>query len=237
MFDVKNLSSPVDVIEGETYSVPFTKMKPGCGQDAPIMPYPHEDKAEFCLGDTPQHVHFDRRFMEEGEYLGRDGTVLVAGLNTIESVEMREMVCRKAFHADSQNPFSVAKLYERYQGSKLKNRRCVHNGVLITNKCGTCPAHGLKWDLSREVLQEFKLPFRLAFNIPGMPLGALGSGELVGAECRIVMLGDYKYCGVPYKLTLIDSDGKVYPGSEITLNYTGNWSIGDTFVFTGKDCR
>lgn len=222
------MESPSHVVVGQKYMVPCMLLNNGIW--LPILFPAHEDGSDFCFNKVAKHYHIDRRF--SNDELGFSAWLS----HTSEVIELKEKVCIKQFAKsyDTQRdgnpvwPFAIVKMHETFQDYELKGRTCPHKGLKITNDCGTCPGHGLVWNLETKKL-KYKLPFSLVnkeFEL---------SGVINDNWCDIRVTTNQKLPN-PLPFVLVDADGAEYPEARIEANLAG-LKYGDTLTFTDSNCK
>lgn len=144
------MKSPVDVKVGNYYLVPCIVTHEG---NFPVIFPPHKDKTSDCVDFNPRHYHFDRRFLDNKLHNDGYNADLVVDVKYVVKKCLQDETVNQSAHW-----FHIEHLFRMYQGKKINDGICIHQGMQIVNKCGTCPGHGLKWNLKTNEL-EFKLPF------------------------------------------------------------------------------
>lgn len=165
------------LIIGETYNVPCLLSNELW---IPVLLPPHEDGKEICIIPVPKHYHIDHRFIDD------PGDVIMKNNGDLK---MKYFVCKRN-STTLFNPyvFMIAKLHEIYKNHTLTNcRTCPHKNLPIINSDGTCPGHGLKWNLNTKKL-NFILPFFLH-----LPQNS-GNGEIVNNKCLIKVQKNNNKC-------------------------------------------
>ena len=198
------MKSPKNVVVGETYDVPCVKI------DSVIIPVvlpAHTDGAEHCLQETPKHYHVDHRFT----YLSHQ----IIGYDSCGDVFNHRMVGLKGYNETlgefKQVAFHFVNRWHRTHSElTAKDGICPHKGVRITNRCGTCPAHGLIWDLKTEKL-KYKPPFYIQL-MPDGPKGIIDEND----QCAIEVDKLFKFNGTAI---MVDSNGERYGKWIQDLNY------------------
>lgn len=223
------MKSPEYVAPDEYFYVPsaIRRHGPYRGQVIPIL-YPlHEDGPEDCLNPTPPHYHVDKRFIE-GENTNNADAWTAADL---QDFKMRRMKClQRESKANELYPFSIERLYRNHQNQKLKNRICPHRGVQITNACGTCPAHGLTWDLETNEL-KFQLPFFLSLQEFPSPYGI---GEIKDGQCTIIVLKSFSATNLTWYLS--DAKEQLFAKCKFTTNVGTEFEKGCSIQLEDKYC-
>jgi len=197
------MQSPVNVVVGEYYQVPCIRSWPS-QKIVPVLLPAHTDETEFCLQAAPPHYHIDFRFTHPSchpfnAYWQYDLEPFYQEMKAIDHyVQSFEVVGESAF-------FFWNRWYRRYADKKLVNGRCPHKGVQVVNACGTCPAHGLLWNMTSGGLVEFKLPFFLEVANKQKPHPDNVRGQVFDEGCKIEFSKPYDSDG---SVIMVDSDGK-----------------------------
>lgn len=215
--------SPENVIIGQTYDVPCQLS----GDEwIPIIFPAHKDGPEFCFNQTPEHYHIDRRFTNN--HLEYSAWRKIPN----ERIEYKQLICLNHTATSFTNilwPFSVVKMHEAYENRTLKRNVCPHQGIRITNSCGTCPGHGLIWNLQTKKL-KYKAPFYLI--VPGTDY----KGVISNGRCDILVTRE-EYIQAGLVLLLVDSNDRIYPNCGYPMPYGMNFpSGGGTLNITDRNC-
>lgn len=200
--------SPSNVVAGRPYDVPCVKVL--SGHVIPILLPSHTDGMDHCLTPVPEHYHIDFRFCEAGDF----------GIRTINAWRADECsepffkkmkAIRKAMNSldivGESAFFFVNRWYLRHKHLRANDGRCPHRGVQLVNSCGTCPAHGLQWNLRTGALASYKLPFFLELangerQHPNNP-----RGEIKNDSCQIRVTRHFESDGT---VIMVDSRMKRY---------------------------
>lgn len=195
--------SPVDVIVGQEYDVPCVKTKEHV--IVPVLLPHHIDNGKNCLIDVGDHYHIDFRFAREDILGQRNNAVLV---DYSSSIFMKNMIAIKSTFTSIESAFFfVNRWYKKNAYSRLHERRCPHQGTQVVNSCGTCPAHGLKWNLKSGRLADFKLPFYLELANREISHKDNPRGAIVDDKCIIYFDEVFYSDGT---VIMVDADGKRY---------------------------
>lgn len=97
----------------------------------------------------------------------------------------------------------------------------------IVNSCGTCPAHGLVWDLESKQL-KFKPPFYFI-----TPLG--DKGEVKDGYCEIPITK--LTAKGEHRLRAVNGEGHVYPRADYTVHMLNTLNVGDMIKIRDRHCR
>lgn len=219
------LESPKDVIPGQLYDVPCVEYElnqPFGIQPIPIILPGHADDNDTCLNKLANHYHLDFRFIDRNFWLKASGatdtdtnaildpyndkTPYYAHLRALKT----RAISAKAFL------WFVNRWQNRYPNQKIKDGICPHQGTKITNPCGTCPAHGLAWNLETGEY-KYKTPFFLQL-MPDGPLVELPDTDKIlkfQFEVNIPkgFIWNKNFC-------LVDSLGQKYADLEEPCTYT-----------------
>lgn len=218
------MKSPENVIVGEYYDVPCKLIN---NDWLPIIFPPHKDGPDFCFDPAATHYHIDKRFTYPREYAAWR-------VEYGERIEVRKVICIKkdavSFN-DLIHPFAVVKMHEVFEKHTLKSNICPHQGLQITNSCGTCPGHGLVWDFETRKL-KYKLPFYLFHKNSGL------KGVIKDGKCTINVNITFQFKSDDLTFVLVDSDGRLYPNAGISLDKYQDILItpDDKIVWTDKNC-
>lgn len=202
------MESPVDVEIGKTYEVP-------CVTDimtfktVPVLLPAHIDGKKSCLRTAESHYHIDFRFCEQHDFAGNINAW--AKKSCSKPFFQNRKAVRDSFNSidfvGESAFFFVNRWYQSNKKLKLKNRRCPHQGVQVVNSCGTCPAHGLKWNLEKGKLEKFKRPFYLELANGEEPNPENPRGIIRNDKCTIKIKRDLEHDGT---VIMVDSNGKRY---------------------------
>lgn len=213
------MQSPVKVQIGETYLVPTAIAQSGKdkGNVVPILYPKHSDGPEICANPAVTHYHIDRRF----SHVDYDAYVE----SCLADFKMRRMTCISKF-TGSENywPFMIERLHRLYNDHQLKNNRCPHQGTQVVNDCGTCPNHGLIWDLQTGKL-KYKLPFYLEHG--------KNKGIIENGKCKIEVVETFSG---PANFNLVDADGRTYPNAVYKLDAELQFKPGFHIEITDGNC-
>jgi hypothetical protein len=223
------MQSPTLVEIGTKYSVPCV-LDRRTSKYVPVILPKHRDGKEACLNDVGTHYHIDKRFTAHADDAIID--------ENVQEISLQNKECLKLSSTLGEFwPFSIVKLHEMFKDHELKgNHICPHQGVKITNACGTCPGHGLIWDLQTKRL-KYKAPFYLR-----LPLDA-GRGIIKNGVCKITVarrLENFNYI----RLSLEDATGNQYPNAYYHMPTWDIYSspsyviynVGDTITISDKNC-
>jgi len=216
------IESPSNIIVGQDYLVPC--IRGNFNKLIPVILPSHSDGKEHCLFEAPKHYHIDFRFI--------DNFTINAIYDTGQKVFYHKF---KAIH-DYMDSFSfveesafffINRWYRKNKDSQLSNGFCAHKRAKVTNACGTCPAHGLKWDFSDGGLAKYSLPFYIMITeneiiLPENPSGVITDND----DCSI-------FCHKEFEkpiLVMIDSNFERYGKCSQKLNH--KISSGDTLTLT-----
>lgn len=199
------LLSPINVQVGQEYFVPCVTNE--FHREMPILLPQHTDGKDECLLEVPEHFHIDFRFCTFNEFGYPVWDVKCCSLPFLRK--------RKAIAANLDSLAIVGESafffwnnwYKEKANLKLKNGRCPHRNVQVVNACGTCPAHGLQWNLETEELADFKLPFYLELANNQIPNPNNPRGEIIENACTIKIEKEFNHDGV---VIMVDSSGKRY---------------------------
>jgi hypothetical protein len=198
------IESPVDVVKGNSYHVPcVTNLLTNI--TVPVLLPHHIDGKEFCLNGEEDHYHVDCRFIQATAAALRfsccspvRSELLIAIRNNFDSI---------SFFGESAF-FFINRWYRKHGDKKLVNRTCLHQGIKVVNSCGTCPGHGLIWDLNSKNLSNFNLPFYLEMANNEVHLDDNPKGEITHDDkCVILLEKDFNHDG---NIIMVDSNGKRY---------------------------
>ncbi len=191
----------------------------------PILLPSHTDGPDFCFNQSVEHYHVDQRFTE------RLSSLPALGKPNEAIVQLRNLKCFRENSVESTIiawPFTIVKMHEVFANHTLKNNICPHKGLKITNSCGTCPGHGLIWNLENKSL-KYKLPFYLKIK------KTEDTGIIQNSKC-IITITKAVTLEIGEGLLLVDGNGEVYPNSELPLKNSYNLSIGDTLTLVDQNC-
>lgn len=199
--------SPCDVIVGEEYDVPcaFTNEN----YFVPVMLPAHVDKNQFCLKSVDLHYHIDKRFNVPLAYHNADA-ILHSGVEYVSYVKLKAVKSHYVIEDAKFEIFNI--IYQMVNPHEIaKNRICPHQGTKITNSCGTCPAHGLKWNLKTGEYR-FKPPFYFQFTEDSPKF------EFDNDDKKVVLIAhdDIEFNG---SLIITDSNGKFFGSTEYPVRY------------------
>ena len=208
------MESPMHVRIGEDYAVPSAITS--TGMILPVLFPPHADGAEICINPVPRHYHIDRRFVfTESDIFSEDA---------LTDLKYRSMTCiDRQTILNEYHVFMIERLHRLYENHELTNNRCPHKGTQIVNGCGTCPNHGLIWDLNTNKLKH-KLPFYLQC---GKNRGMIHDGQCVIPIVEKVPDGKFVF-------NLIDAHNNQYPKAKFVWN--GEPSVGDNLSINDSNC-
>ena len=223
------MESPIDVIVGEYYEVPCVESN---GKEIPVLLPSHDDGRHDCFLDVVKHFHIDHRFANELEWKDYDGKTIPLIQDFGNKVYFKKFKALRSYFdsvsiSNESVFFFINRWYRNNKGIKAKNRICPHKGTKIVNNCGTCPAHGLKWNLETEEL-DFVPPFylELANNQISSPLNSRGV-ITDKDQCDIIVKESFEFDGT---VIMVDSSGKRY-GKMFQKIYNGYLKKGDTITF------
>lgn len=217
------MRSPENVVVGETYDVPC-QLSTFEGW-IPIMYPSHRDGPDFCFDQNNEHYHIDRRFTNDHKQFA------AWHKNSNERIELRKLICLRenaTSFTDSAWPFAIVKMHEVFANHTLKNKTCPHQGLKVTNSCGTCPGHGLIWNLQTNKL-KYTLPFY--FTTPDLK----HRGEIRNGRCTIHFDED-TMLAAGTMLRLVDKDGNVYPRTGFKLEHRHHIVADDKLTITDTHC-
>ena len=209
------MDSPVDVEIGKTYKVPCVREK-GLLAIIPILLPSHSDGKKNCLTPAKEHYHIDFRFCEKEDVYNNNAWFKSHCSEPFyeEMEAIRDSFNSVDFTGESAF-FFVNRWYQENKELKLENRRCPHRGTKIVNACGTCPAHGLKWNLKKGKLKKFKRPFYLELANGEEPNPENPRGIIRNDKCTIKIKKDFKHDGT---VIMVDSNGKRYGEMKQIIN-------------------
>lgn len=213
-FQEQNMSafiSPCDVVIGKEYDVPciFTcqgegHLLDGC-QPAPeiiipVMFPPHAEQKGFCLNSLPEHYHIDKRFLVPESQMKFD-VISSSVVKKIQYIKMKAIKDRFFIEAEARS-LQLFNIYYQLQNPDeiAKDRICPHKGTKITNSCGTCPAHGLKWNLKNGTYY-YKAPFYFQLT---------EDGPKYQFKNKMVSLIAHKDIDFQGHIIVTDADGKLF---------------------------
>jgi hypothetical protein len=227
----RGLKSPVDVKAGKSYLVPCVRRSNG--SILPVMLPAHVDGSDHCLKQTESHYHIDFRFCDQqnGYNAWFENTCSEPFLNKMvairDSANSFEAIGGSAF-------FFVNRWYLRHKDKLAKNRICPHQGVRITNACGECPAHGLKWDLKTNRLADFQPPFFLELANKEVQDEENPRGEIIDDRCVIEINKDFYSDGT---VIMVDSNHKRYGTMKQMIQPRNIWAGGAITFDTKNLCK
>ncbi len=199
--------SPCDVIEGNEYDVPCVHTN--TNHVVPVMLPAHIDKNEFCLKSVDLHYHIDKRFQVPLAYHNSDA-VLHSFVEDVSYIKLKAIKSHYIMEDARFENFNISYQMDNPQ-EIAKNRICPHQGTKITNSCGTCPAHGLKWNLETGEYR-FKPPFYFQFTEDSPKF------EFDNDDKKVVLIAhdDIEFNGV---LIITDSNGEFFGSTEYETKY------------------
>lgn len=227
------MKSPTNVKQHHYYDVPTVKTR--CGKTLPVILPSHTDGAEHCLTEVAEHYHVDFRFCELNDSAGWPAWVK----SSCSPVFMKRLkVVRESFESlhfsDESAFFFVNRWFRNHAKKKLTDGKCPHKGLQVVNPCGTCPGHGLRWNLETGELADFVLPFYLELADGEVQRESNLRGVMTADDqCSIVADRD---CHLDGTVIMVDSRGKRYGRwkQKISARFL---KTGDEIVFkTGKLC-
>ena len=197
--------SPVDVQVGQYYDVPCVTNE--WNKEIPVLlPY-HTDGKEDCLTEVPEHFHIDFRFCSFYEF---GSPAWEAKLCSVPFLKQKKAIASyvNSFTISGESAFFFwSNWHKKFNNSKLKEGRCPHKNVQVVNACGTCPAHGLQWNLETKKLADFKLPFYLELANNQIPNPNNPRGEVLEDSCTILIEQEFNHDGC---VIMVDSLGNRY---------------------------
>ncbi len=229
------MESPIDVVVGEYYEVPYIYSG---SKEIPILLPSHDNGPHECLSEGPKHFHVDYRFIEPyyDVILYRnerfEKNIVNAMVDNDCSIFTKKFKALRSYFdslstSDESGFFFINRWYRNNKDVKAVNRICPHKGTKIVNSCGTCPAHGLKWNLETEEL-DFVPPFylELANNQISSPLNNRGI-ITDDDQCEIIVKEDFNFDGT---VIMVDSLGNRY-GKMFQKIYSGHLKKDNVIVF------
>lgn len=221
------LISPRRVVVGRKYLVPCIIRG---GEIVPVMLPAHEDGPEDCSAPTASHYHVDYRFTR---HLREDRPA--AWYAEHYKPVMQQLRCyRNSTFLRSYYLHSLVRLHTRFADSSLKNGACPHRGVRVTNTCGTCPAHGLMWNLETGRL-KFLPPFTVV--LPEESGKAVIDTQL---PISITLQKQLVIYGQSIDVKLLDATGQEYPHTVKVFRedpLVRTLVPGDTLVLRDSSCH
>lgn len=183
---------------GEYYIVPCIEIG---DVTIPVLGNSHWDDPSLCLKPIPEHFHEDARFTDYPD----NSRVWASAGRKLVSKAMKCIRTNTATSVSPYYPFLIEKLHRICEKATLKKPICPHQQMPI-DACGTCPAHGLIWDLTCGKL-KYKLPFSLVSSNGE-------SGEIKNGKCDIAIKNTFD--GILY---LHDADNNRYPNSYLEVDF------------------
>lgn len=216
------MKSPEDVMYGEIYDVPCVKIN---NIVYPVMLPSHRDGNDNCLMDAGQHYHVDFRFIDIKSKFNAISASLSSELFISRLPALRKFC--ESIGAIGEVAFHFVNRWHRLEADSFikKERICPHQGTRITNACGTCPAHGLIWNLKTGKL-KYKPPFYLQLIDKN---GIAGPKAIIDEydQCKVVMNTEFKFSG---QVIMIDSENEKYGHWVQTLD-SKNFNVGEILIF------
>lgn len=217
----------MDVEVGCVYDVP-TVMHLITGDYIPILLPAHIDGKDFCFNsDNILHYHIDVRFMQ----------------NNYDVQSYRSDYCSPVFYSKFKaicsnfDPtkissfsafFFVNRWYRKYKDKKIYNKKCLHQGLPLINSCGTCPGHGLIWNLENKELKHFDLPFFLELANNEIHLDENPKGQITDNEkCKIIINKSFYHDGT---VIMVDTNGNRYGNMKQMLS-PKDYKSGEILIF------
>ena len=219
------MQSPVDTVVGNFYEVPIVN-NVEFGPTAVLLPF-HRDGADDCLKDVGLHYHIDWRFELRKRFYNNINALYQSG-SSEPYLETRQ--CLKEFTCiDFTWPFMLEVLYKKFEDFELgEDRICPHRGTIVANKCGTCPAHGLRWNFKTRKLMH-KPPFYFV-----LPNG--NKGRIKDSRCQIEVTLKFQTDSDGMVLPVIDSRGSIYKNATFYIEGPQIYRPGDTISISDKNC-
>ena len=218
------LKSPTKVKIGQFYDVPTVKTY--FGEIFPILLPAHVDGKDNCIEDVSMHYHIDFRFHEVGKIsVVLNKFCFSPFLHKFKAISNHTNSVLKGQHLF----FFVNRWYYRKRNTKLKANLCPHQGLPVVNKCGTCPGHGLVWNLKTLDLSDFQLPFYLELANSGKHLPDNPRGAIINDKCEICLEKDFLSDG---SVTMTDALGRIYNKNWVQKIAAGMYYAGSKITFT-----
>lgn len=214
------MKSPTEVHVGTKYMVP-SAMNWYLKKIVPILFPGHADGEEICVNPVVKHYHVDHRFInhDEDAFYAHD----------LDLFELRPMLClRESTQWWTPYAFAIEKLHRLYENQTLENNRCPHQGTQIVNSCGTCPNHGLIWNLETKRLKH-KLPFYLVHG--------KNKFEIKGSGCTGPVVEPFDPINGKVYFDLVDAEGKTYPNVKFDMPCPHNNLGTMTIYIQDKNCK
>jgi hypothetical protein len=201
------MESPNQIEVGQLYEVPC--IMTNLGQTIPVVLPSHTDGPRLCFNDVGEHYHVDFRFCDL--WLTNNKAAWLKA-ETVKLFSLRLRALRTYFNSvefsGESNFFFVSRWYTYFGDIKIKNGRCAHHDTQLFNTCGTCPAHGLRWNLNSGSLMEFKLPFYMELANNAVPNSGNPRGMMQDRFCEIdIPERGFQSDGT---VIMVDSNGKRY---------------------------
>ena len=212
-------------VKGQIYEVPCVRNSQ-YGECVVLLPS-HSDGGEDCLKPIIEHYHIDFRFEKREKF---ENNVDALYKSKSDPIYYERKLCLEEFSTLTNTwPFFLERIHERLGDHLLEDNICPHRGVKIDNACGTCPAHGLRWNLQTRRLY-YKPPFFLRF--PTGDEGVVGHGV-----CIIKITEKYQSPSDGVYLPLYDSNGLRYKNAGFKIEIGNDiFKPGDTITIVDHVC-
>ena len=213
------LESPKNVIVGQIYKVPCIEQEINetIGiQPIPIMLPAHSDDNDSCLNKLPNHYHVDFRFIDRDYWLKETGATdpqsnaIIDINNEFIPFYSKKIALLSRIISTKSFIWFVNRWQNRYPNQKIKGDICPHQGTRITNACGTCPAHGLAWNLETGDY-KYKAPFFLQLMPDGPLVEIPNTDKILKFEFEVNLPKDFIW---NKRFCLVDSLGQKYADLE-----------------------
>jgi hypothetical protein len=194
------LISPVNIEVGKFYEVPCVKAD---GRIMPVLLPSHTETENGCLHPLPEHYHIDFRFVKIKDFEYNAWRTEYCSSPFYKRLKSIKSSFNSLEEGGESAFFLINRWYTRFNDIIVQDNRCPHRNTQLVNACGTCPAHGLPWNLETKRLKEFKLPFYLELTKDGNHSLSNPFGIMKDNSCEITVKADFE----GDTIIMVDSNG------------------------------